>query len=51
MRKGMTPSEAAADAISRIIPYYPTFAGALVATTIQGDYGKTKKYLNAISFC
>lgn len=39
MRSGMTPTQAAEDAIRRIIPYFPTFSGALVTTNIKGEYG------------
>jgi len=38
MRRGMTPSDAAVDAIQRIKKYYPTFQGALFAINTQGDY-------------
>eukprot|EP00163_Fabomonas_tropica_P029498 TRINITY_DN6341_c0_g1_i1.p1 TRINITY_DN6341_c0_g1~~TRINITY_DN6341_c0_g1_i1.p1 ORF type:complete len:131 (+),score=34.27 TRINITY_DN6341_c0_g1_i1:429-821(+) len=39
MRAGMTPTQAAEDAIQRIAKYYPTFQGALVAVNIKGEHG------------
>lgn len=48
MRNGMSPTQSAQDAISRIIPYYPTFSGALIAATINGDYGKKWQFYYSI---
>ena len=39
MRRGMSPTAAAEDAIQTIAQYYPDFSGALVAVNISGDYG------------
>eukprot|EP00250_Pteridium_aquilinum_P012063 c20488_g1_i1 orf=210-1286(-) len=39
MRLGMTPVEAAEDAIARIRRRYPNFIGAIVALNMQGEHG------------
>jgi len=39
MGNGMTPTEAAEDAIRRILKYFPTFQGGVVALNIQGEHG------------
>lgn len=39
MRNGMSPSEAAADAISRITKYYENFVGAILAVDKHGNHG------------
>ena len=39
MRRGMTPSAAAQDAIKAIAQFYPTFSGAIVAVNASGSYG------------
>ncbi|XP_077984639.1 N(4)-(Beta-N-acetylglucosaminyl)-L-asparaginase-like [Glandiceps talaboti] len=39
MRRGMSPSEAAAEALSRIAYRYKDFGGAVIAANIQGEYG------------
>ncbi|XP_047126308.1 N(4)-(Beta-N-acetylglucosaminyl)-L-asparaginase isoform X1 [Hydra vulgaris] len=39
MRHGMSPTEAAVDALRRIVKYYKKFEGALVVVNKQGDYG------------
>lgn len=39
MRRGLSPTEAAKDAIETIAQYYPDFSGALVAVNISGGYG------------
>lgn len=39
IRHGMKPSKAAEDSIRRIIKKYPAFVGAIIATTINGDFG------------
>lgn len=39
MGNGMKPQDAAAVAISRIVKYYPTFSGALVAVNLKGEFG------------
>ncbi|XP_012144843.2 N(4)-(Beta-N-acetylglucosaminyl)-L-asparaginase [Megachile rotundata] len=39
MRRGATPSEAAATAVSRIAEHYPTFTGAVIAINKNGEYG------------
>lgn len=39
MRNGMSASEAAEDAIKRIIKKYPTFQGALIAVDKFGNFG------------
>ena len=40
MRNGMSPTDAAKDALKRIIKYVPAFEGALVAASKDGKYGK-----------
>ena len=37
---GLTPSEAAREAISRIVEYYPDFDGSILAASKDGTYGK-----------
>ncbi|XP_014770986.1 N(4)-(Beta-N-acetylglucosaminyl)-L-asparaginase [Octopus bimaculoides] len=39
MQEGLSPREATRKALIPIIKKYPNFAGALVATTITGEYG------------
>jgi N4-(beta-N-acetylglucosaminyl)-L-asparaginase len=39
MRNGMSPSDAATDAIKRIAKYYPKFVGAIVAIDKMGNHG------------
>ncbi len=39
MRNGMDPSEAANDAISRIVKIYPNFVGAIIAMDKYGNHG------------
>ena len=39
MRRGMSPSEAAEDALRRIVKFHKKFEGALVAVTKDGQYG------------
>jgi len=39
MRKGMSPSEAAEDALRRIVKFHKKFEGALVAVSKDGKYG------------
>ena len=36
---GMSPTEAARDAISRIVRKFPDFSGAIVAVNIQEEHG------------
>ena len=40
MRQGLTPTDAAEQALARINTYYPSFAGALIAVNITGHYGR-----------
>lgn len=39
MRRGISPTAAAEEALQRIAQYYPSFVGALVAVNISGSYG------------
>lgn len=39
MRRGMTPSQAAEEAIHRIAAKYPSFSGAVIVVKINGDFG------------
>lgn len=39
MRNGMSPNEAAADSIKRIIKKYPIFSGAIIAANKTGQVG------------
>jgi len=39
MRNGMSPTEAAVEALKRIVKYHKKFEGALVAATKDGQYG------------
>ena len=40
MRQGLSPTEAAREALKRITAFYPDFRGALVAINITGHYGE-----------
>ncbi len=39
LRQGMTPEEAATDAILRIVRYYPDFSGAVLVASKDGQHG------------
>ena len=39
MGRGTAPSEAAEAALLKMAEFYPTFSGAIIATTIAGEYG------------
>ena len=39
MRQGKGPTEAAREAILCIKHFYPNFFGAIIATTVSGDFG------------
>ena len=39
MRRGVSPTAAAEEAIQTIAKYYPNFSGGLVAVNASGDYG------------
>jgi len=39
MRRGLSPTAAAEEALSRIVKFYPNFSGAIVAANISGHYG------------
>ncbi|XP_076030366.1 N(4)-(Beta-N-acetylglucosaminyl)-L-asparaginase-like [Oratosquilla oratoria] len=39
MRNGLTPEKSAQEALFKISKYYPKFFGAIIAATINGDYG------------
>ncbi|XP_054721661.1 N(4)-(Beta-N-acetylglucosaminyl)-L-asparaginase-like isoform X2 [Uloborus diversus] len=39
MRNGMSPTDAAQDSIRRIVAKYPSFSGAIIAATIEGEFG------------
>ncbi|XP_076029983.1 N(4)-(Beta-N-acetylglucosaminyl)-L-asparaginase-like isoform X2 [Oratosquilla oratoria] len=51
MRYGLTPDKAAQIAIIRISKYYPNFSGAIVATTIDGDYGAACHGMDTFHYC
>ena len=40
MRGGMSPEDAAKEALSQISSYYPQYSGALIAVHVNGSYGK-----------
>ena len=40
MRNGMTPKEAATDAINRILKHYNEFMGAILVVDKYGNHGK-----------
>ena len=44
MRTGLTPSEAAREAISRIVEYYPDFDGSVLAAAKDGTFGKNDNF-------
>ncbi|MCL4117845.1 UNVERIFIED_CONTAM: hypothetical protein GTU68_034450, partial [Idotea baltica] len=39
MRSGLSPTEASTSALQRIVEYYPSFSGAVVALNLEGEYG------------
>ena len=39
MKAGMTPTQAAKDALQRIQKFYPDFVGAMIAVNTKGEYG------------
>jgi isoaspartyl peptidase/L-asparaginase-like protein (Ntn-hydrolase superfamily) len=39
MRQGRTPKEATAEAIRRIMKFYPKFSGAVIGANIKGEHG------------
>ncbi|XP_026756661.2 N(4)-(Beta-N-acetylglucosaminyl)-L-asparaginase-like [Galleria mellonella] len=39
MRRGASPNKAARTAIQRIVSHYPSFSGAVIALTKDGEYG------------
>ncbi|KAL7639920.1 UNVERIFIED_CONTAM: hypothetical protein RMT77_009333 [Armadillidium vulgare] len=39
MRRGLSPDDSSAEALQRIIEYYPRFSGAVIALNINGQYG------------
>lgn len=40
MRAGMSPEDAAKEALNQISSYYPQYNGALIAVHVNGSYGK-----------
>lgn len=38
MRRGLVPKEAAEEAVHRILKFYPSYIGALVAIDAQGNH-------------
>ncbi len=44
MRRGVSPTAAAEDAIQTIAKYYPDFSGGLVAVNASGDYGAANHF-------
>ena len=44
MRADLTPSEAAREAISRIVEYYPDFDGSVLAAAKDGTFGKKDNF-------
>ncbi|XP_065071993.1 N(4)-(Beta-N-acetylglucosaminyl)-L-asparaginase-like [Rhopilema esculentum] len=51
MRNGMSPDEAAADALRKIVQYVPKFEGALVAATKDGQYGAASHGWDFFKYC
>lgn len=50
MRRGATPDAAARKAINRIIRYYPTFFGAVIALNNKGEFGAACNGMNIFPF-
>jgi len=46
MRNGQTPTEACEAALRRIIPYFPSYVGAVIALSRTGEYGAAAYNLN-----
>ncbi|KFM67216.1 putative N(4)-(beta-N-acetylglucosaminyl)-L-asparaginase, partial [Stegodyphus mimosarum] len=51
MQHGMNPTEAAQDSIQRIISKYPSFSGAIIATSISGEFGAACHGMKEFPFC
>jgi len=51
MRRGLSPTEAAQDAISRMIKKYPRFSGAVIGVAINGSIGAACTGLPEFQFC
>lgn len=51
MRNGMSPTDAAKDALKRIIKYVPAFEGALVAASKDGKYGAASFGWDYFKYC
>ena len=49
MRGGMSPKDAADDALKRIAKYYPDYGGAVIAIHKDGRYGEEAFCLSFIS--
>lgn len=44
MRRGMSPTAAAEDAIQTIAKFYPNFSGGIIAVNASGDFGAASKF-------
>ncbi|XP_039252181.2 N(4)-(Beta-N-acetylglucosaminyl)-L-asparaginase-like [Styela clava] len=51
MRQGMSPEDAARDALNRILKRYSTFEGALIGVNIKGEVGAACTGFENFSFC
>ncbi|GJQ82384.1 hypothetical protein Trydic_g448 [Trypoxylus dichotomus] len=50
MRDGLSPTEAAEIAISRIIRHYPEFSGAVIAVSVDEEYGAACHGMNEFPY-
>jgi N4-(beta-N-acetylglucosaminyl)-L-asparaginase len=48
--RGMTPSEAAEEALKEIAKYYPNFSGAIVALNKWGEWGAASYNVDPFPF-
>lgn len=51
MRDGLSPTEASRIAVDRITAVYPEFSGAVVAVTVNGEYGAACNGIAEFPFC
>ena len=52
MRRGVSPTDAAKEAVSEIGQYYPNYKGAIVAVNVSGSYGESvKQTVNMLRIC
>ena len=51
MRRGLSPADAAQDAITRILKKYPSFSGAVIGVSIDGTVGAACTGFSKFDYC